>query len=147
VSSWVERVVLRAKATTGLGTGVVLWGVIALLAVIAGSIFFSIAAFTWLANHYGSVVAGVALGCGFFLIALIAMLGCYMARSTVRKQANRTLSEHEGAALFDPNLLSVGLQIGRAIGSRRLLALLALLFAFGWTTDRTQRDPPDSQEK
>ncbi len=71
------------------------------------------------------MIAGVVIGCGFALIALIALLAAVMIRRRNMERARIELATRQ-SSLFDPKLLAVAMQIGQAIGWRRLASLVAL---------------------
>src|SRR5262249_30011067 len=78
-----------------------------------------------------ALTAGVVLGCTFALIALIALVACLMTRRRNRERARLELAARSGTSWFDPKLVAIGLQIGQAIGWRRLASLAALAVLAG----------------
>ena len=71
MSGWLRHFALNAQVRTGLGSQVVVWAVIAAVALTVALVFLLIAAFVWLADRYDSLTAGLVLGGVFALIALI----------------------------------------------------------------------------
>ena len=71
------------------------------------------------------------LGCAFALIALIALLACLIARRRNMQRARLELAARSTTSWLDPKLVAVGVQIGQAIGWRRLASLAALAVLAG----------------
>jgi len=71
------------------------------------------------------------LGCAFALIALIALLACLMTRRRNIERARLELAARNTTSWLDPKLVAVGVQIGQAIGWRRLASLAALAVLAG----------------
>jgi hypothetical protein len=122
---WLRYFALKAQVRTGLSAAVLTCAVITAVAVGGAAIFLLVALFVWLADVYDGVIAGVVLGCGFALIALIALLAAFMIRRRNMERARVELATRQ-SSLFDPKLLAVAMQIGQAIGWRRLASLVAL---------------------
>jgi anti-sigma-K factor RskA len=126
MSGWLRHFALSAQARTGLSPHVVVWLVIAILAALAALIFLVIAAFIWLADRYDPVVAALVLGLLFLLVAVIALLVCLLVRRHTMERARLELAARSNANWLDPKLMTVGFQIGQAIGWRRLASLAAV---------------------
>ena len=92
----------------------------ALFAAAAAVVFLLVAAFVWLADLYDALTAGVVLGCAFALIALMALVACLMTRRRNMERARLELAARSNTSWLDPKLVAVGVQIGQAIGWRRL---------------------------
>ena len=125
ISGWLRHFELTLKSKSGLDSGVIIWGLIALLggAVTLGFLIF--AAFIALAGRFGPLIAAVALAALFLLLTLLAVLGCVSSRRRTIAGAQLALEARSHAPWLDPKFIGVGLQIGRAIGWRRLLPLAA----------------------
>ena len=128
---WLRYFALNAQVRTGVSGWVVVWALIAAAAAAAATVFLLVAAFVWLADRYGSLTAGVVLGCAFALIALIALLACLIARRRNMQRARLELAARSTTSWLDPKLVAVGVQIGQAIGWRRLASLAALAVLAG----------------
>jgi hypothetical protein len=128
---WLRYFALNAQVRTGVSGWVLAWALIAAAAAAAAAVFLLVAAFVWLADRYGSLTAGVVLGCAFALIALIALLACLMTRRRNMQRARLELAARSSNSWLDPKLLAVGVQIGQAIGWRRLASLAALAVLAG----------------
>src|SRR5213076_3201551 len=119
---WLRYFALKAQVRTGLSAAVLTCAIIAGVAAAGAAIFLLVALFVWLAELYDGLIAGVVIGCGFALIALIAAV---MIRRRNMERARIELATRQ-SSLFDPKLLAVAMQIGQALGWRRLAALVAL---------------------
>jgi hypothetical protein len=130
MEAWLRQFALHAQLRTGLGVGVVLWGVVALLGAALALLFFLIAAFIWLADRYDSVVAALLLGGFSVLLAVIAGIAYTMIRRGNIKRAELELELRRRAAaeaaLIDPSLLAIGHQLAHTIGWRRAASLAAV---------------------
>jgi hypothetical protein len=126
MSGWLRYLALTAQAKTGFGTGIVVWAVIAAVAAAAMFLFLCIAGFIWLADRYGPLSAGLLMAGGFFLITLIAVACVFWSRRRAIEQARMELAARSNASWLDPRLLGIGMQVGRAIGWRRLASLAAV---------------------
>jgi hypothetical protein len=125
ISGWLRHLELTLKSKTGLGSGVVIFGLIALLGGAVTFGFFILAAFIALAGLYGPLIAALALGALFLLLTLLAVFGCVSSRRRTIAGAQLALEARSHAPWLDPKFVGVGLQIGRAVGWRRLVPLAA----------------------
>ena len=122
ISGWLRHLELTFKSKTGFGAGVVAWGLIALLAAAATVVFLIVAGFIALAERYGPLVAALALGGLFLLIAIVAVVCCLSSQRQTAAAARVALAARSQTPWLDPRYLGVGIQIGRSIGWRRLRA-------------------------
>jgi hypothetical protein len=125
ISGWLRHFELTLKAKSGLNFGVLVWGSIALLggAVTFGFLIF--AAFIALAGRFGPLIAALALAALFLLITALAVFGCVSSRRRTIEGAQLALEARSHAPWLDPKFVGIGLQVGRAIGWRRLIPLAA----------------------
>jgi hypothetical protein len=126
MSGWLRYFTLKAQESTGLSSQILIWAVIAVIAVVVAVIFLLVAAYIWLADRYGGVVASLVLAGVFALIALIAAVACLMIRRRNMERARLELAARTSASWLDPKLVGMGWQIGQAIGWRRLASLAAV---------------------
>ncbi len=126
MGDWLRHITLNAKARTGFGPALVVWFLIALVALALGLVFLSVAAFVWLANRTDQVAAGLILAGAFLLIAIVAAFAGWIARLRNIERARRELAARSQAGWLDPKFLAVGLEIGRTLGWRRLMTLAAV---------------------
>jgi Ca2+/Na+ antiporter len=140
MSGWLRYYALNALARTGFSAQIVVWAILAAIASTVAGLFLLIAAFVWLANRYDGVIAGLLLGGVFVVVAVIAVVACLVIRRRNMESARRELAARtasSNANWLDPKLMAVGLQIGQAIGWRKLIslgavALLATVLAREW---------------
>ena len=144
---WLRYFALNAQVRTGVSGPVLVLAIIAAAAAVAAVIFLLVAAFVWLADLYDGLTAGVVLGCAFALIALIALVACLMTRRRNMERARLELAARS-SNWFDPKLVAVGLQIGQAIGWRRLASLAALAVLAGAAAKEwSGRDKPADDDE
>jgi len=98
---------LTAKTRTGFSVGIVVWAIVAAISIAATIIFFLIAGFIVIAQRYDTVIAGLALGCFFFVIAVVAVVTCLTIRRRNMERARLELASHSSANWLDPSLLSI----------------------------------------
>ncbi len=147
MSGWVRYLKLQAKAKTGLGSGVIVWAVIALVGLVTTLVFAIFAAFIWLAERYDPLTAALILAGAFLLLTIIALVACLLAHRRAVTQAKLQLAERKNTPWLDPSHLGIGLQVARAVGWRRLIPLAAVaLFAAGMAKEWAGRDKPPPQE-
>ncbi len=125
ISGWLRHLELTLKSKSGLDSGVLIWGLIALLGGAVTFGFFVFAAFIALAARFGPLIAAVALGALFLLLTLVAVFACVTSRRRIIAGAQLALEARSHAPWLDPKYVGIGLQIGRAIGWRRLVPLAA----------------------
>src|SRR6516162_2458493 len=128
---WLRYFALNAQVRTGVSGWVLVLAIIAAAAAAAAVVFLWVASFVWLADLYDALTGGVVLGCAFALIALIALLACVMTRRRNMERARLELAARSNTSWLDPKLVAVGVQIGQAIGWRRLASLAALAVLAG----------------
>jgi Ca2+/Na+ antiporter len=126
MGDWLRHIALTAKARTGFGPALVVWSLIALVALALALGFFCAAAFVWLASRYDGVTAGLLLGSGFLLVAIVAAIAGWVARRRNIERARLELAARSHAGWLDPKFLAVGMEIGRSLGWRRLATLAAV---------------------
>ena len=130
MSGWLRYFALNAQVRTGLSAAVLTWGIVAAAAAVGAAIFLFVALFVWLAQLYGALIAAVAMGGAFALIALIAVAVCLMTRRRNMEAARLELAARS-SNWFDPKLVTVGVQIAQQIGWRRLVSLLGVALLAG----------------
>jgi type VI protein secretion system component VasK len=153
MGDWLGYLELTAKAKTGVSGNVLIGAVVGAVAALATLIWLSITLFLWVSIRFDdTILAGLVLSAVFFVVALIAMAAVALARRRARQRAEAALAARRAAAaLFDPSMLTVGLEIGRTIGWRRIAALAGVaLLTSGlikeWTVHKapaSDKPPPD----
>ena len=148
MSGWLRYFVLRAQASTGFSSPIVVWAVVAAVAAVVAAIFLLVAAYVWLSDLYDGLVAGLLLGGLFALIALIALLTAVLIRRHNMESARLELASRSTTSFFDPKLAAVGMQIGQAIGWRRIAALVAVaVLAAGVAQEWSGRNKSGKDDK
>jgi hypothetical protein len=146
MSGWLHHLALSARARTGFSTHIVVWAAIAAVSSATMFVFLCVAAFVWLADRYGAVTAGLVMAGSFFVIALIAVVSVGISRRRNMERAKLELAARSNASWLDPRLLGVGVQVGRAIGWRKLASLAAVaILAAGLSKEWFARDEKPSQ--
>ena len=147
MSGWLRYFALKAQVRTGLSAAVLTWAIIAAAAAVGALIFLLIALFVWLAQLYGALIAAVALGCAFVLIALIALAVALMTRRSNMERARLELAARSSNWL-DPKLMTVGVQIAQQIGWRRVISLVgAGLLAAGVAREWSARGAANENDE
>ena len=146
MSGLLHHFALNAKTRTGLSFGAIVWTLVASISIVAAIGFLLVAAFVSITQRYDAVTAGLALGGFFFVFAIIAVAACLTTRRHNIERARLELASRSSADLFDPSLLALGLQIGRAIGWQRLASVAAAgVLAAGLAREWTNRDQAQSK--
>jgi hypothetical protein len=125
-SGWVRYLQLTARAKTGLSSGVVIFGGIAAITLVVALGFAIFALFIWLAERYSALTAALVLAGFFLLFAILAGIGSLMAHRRTIAEAKLALQARSSSPWLDPRLLPIGLQIGRTIGLRRIVPMIAV---------------------
>jgi hypothetical protein len=150
MNGWLRQLALMVTVRTGFSAQIVVCFVIAAVAMVLTVGFLCAAAFVWLAGRYDPLTASLILAGVFLLIAVIAVVAGALARRRNIERARLELAARKAAAgWLDPRLLSVGLEIGRTIGWRRIISLAGVaIFAAGlakeWTGSSEKKPPPES---
>src|SRR5437016_5415556 len=109
MGGWLRYFTLKAQASTGLSSGIVISAAIAAVAAIVAAIFFLVAAYVWLADLYDGLIAGLIMAGLFVLIALIAVFVCLAVRRRNMERARLELAARSSNANWlDPKLLAMG---------------------------------------
>jgi hypothetical protein len=126
MKGWLRHLELTVKSKTGLGADVLVWALLAVLGAAATLGFLIGAAFIGLAERYGPLTAALALGGLFLAITITAVACCLASQRRTVASAKLELAARSHSPWLDPKFLGVGVQIGRAIGWRRLVPLAAV---------------------
>lgn len=140
-------ITLAIQARSGLNTGLIVWLALIALASLTAFTFLCVAAYAWLMLQFGAIFAALIIAGIFILIALIGAIVFAVSRRRAKERAilERAARAHGSSWLFDPRILGVAVQAGRALGWERIIpiALLGLLAA-QWARDRRERKPDDA---
>lgn len=143
MSHWRRHLELTIKSKTGLSASVLMLGLGALLGAALTLGFFLLAAYIALAERYSPLMAALLLGGLFLLVTIVALLCCLSSQRRTIAGAKLALAAQSHAPWLDAKYLGVGLQIGRAIGWRRLVPLAAVgVLAAGMTKEWLGRNRP-----
>ncbi|HWM48236.1 MAG TPA: hypothetical protein VNR11_15130 [Xanthobacteraceae bacterium] len=111
---------------------------------IAALFFFSLGAFLWLRELYGTVPASLALGGAYTFVAIVAAVAILVVRH--RHPAPEPPAQKPMPQWWaDPMMLTAGVEVLKLVGRRRTLplALAAVLAGFALSSFLTSRsDPP-----
>lgn len=145
MNSFLHHLMLTAQVRTGFSPqGLICAAVAALSAAIAVG-FGLLAAFILLAQRAGSLTASLTLAGLFLAIAVIAGLMVLLIRRRAIARAQRELAARRSTDWFDPRLLAVGLQVGQAVGWRRLMTVAAVgVLAVGAAKEWAEHSPRDT---
>jgi hypothetical protein len=143
MGGWRRYLELKAQAKTGLSS-VFIWALLATTFAILTAAFILLVAFIWLAERYAPVSAAAALAGFFLLVTIIALVCCLWSRRRTIERAELALAARGNATWLDPKVLGGAIQVGRAVGWRRLLPLLAVgVLAAGVGMEWLGRDRPE----
>ena len=148
MGGWRKYLELRARAKTGLSSGLFVW---ALLAVVFGVLtagFVLLIAFIWLAERYSPLTAAMVLAGLFLLATIVAAVSCLWSRRRTIEQAELALAARRTAVWLDPKVLGGAIQAGGAVGWRKLVPLLAIgMLAAGVGMEWFGRERPDVESE
>jgi hypothetical protein len=124
----------------------------AAIALFIAIAFLCAAAFVFMLQQYGPVVACLAGAAVFLVVALIVAAVYMVRRRQMQRRAEQAAKAAKAAAtaslLADPMLLATGLQIVRAIGIKRLVPILAVGgLALGLMASRSAAGSSEPAEK
>lgn len=138
---------LKAQAQIGLSPGVLIFGALAVLCAATTLILLVFAAFIWLTERYTPLTAALVLFGFFLLLTILAGIGSLVSRHTSIARAQREMRARGASPLSDPKMLSVGLQIARSVGWRRMVPLIAIgIIAAGVAREWFTNDTPAVDE-
>jgi hypothetical protein len=130
IKGWIRDLTLAVQSKSGVSSAVLVGMAIVAFASLVAFVFLCVAGYSWLAEEYGNVAAGLAMAGLFILVALIAALASHIARRRTRERAilARAAHAHAPSWLLDPRLLAAGIQAGRALGWQRIVPIVLLGF-------------------
>jgi hypothetical protein len=133
-----DDLVLDLKTRVHTAAIAAVWGSIAVVSVVAVLFFLCLGTFVWISQHYGWVAASFVLG-GFFLIAaVISSFAFIVVRRGDNPPTSPVPTAQRAQWWLDPAVLTMGLQLGRSIGARRLIPVLLVgALGAGWIMSRS----------
>jgi hypothetical protein len=149
MNGWLRQLALMVTVRTGFSAQIIVSFAIAAVAMVMAAGFLCAAAFVWLASRYDALTASLILAGVFLLIAVIAAIAGALARRRNIERARLELAARKAANWLDPRMITVGLEIGRTIGWRRIVTLAGVaMFAAGlakeWFAGSEKKPPPES---
>jgi hypothetical protein len=126
MDNWRRYIELRIRAKTGLGSGVFVWALIALLGAVVTCVFVLVTTYIWLAERYEPFIAALMLSGLFLLITIIAIVACIWTHNRIIARAELELATRRSTPWLDPRLMAGALQASRAVGGPKLVALAAV---------------------
>jgi hypothetical protein len=149
MNGWLRQLALMVTVRTGFSAQIIVCFAIAAVAMVMAAGFLCAAAFVWLASRYDALTASLILAGVFLLIAVIAAIAGALARRRNIERARLELAARKAANWLDPRMITVGLEIGRTIGWRRIVTLAGVaMFAAGlakeWFAASDKKPPPES---
>ena len=107
------------------------------LALFVAISFLCAAAFVYVLQTYGPIQACLTGAVTFLILALVAAVFYVDRRNRARARAAEAARSAARSALADPMLVSIGIQLIRAIGVKKLVPILAVGgLALGWLASR-----------
>jgi hypothetical protein len=125
-----QRIIDDVKASTGSALRLSSLAAIAAIALLIALSFLCAAAFIVVMHVYGLVQACLA-GAAVFLLTALIVIAIYLAQkrqaeARAAERAKSTAQSTAQALLADPAMIATGIQIARAVGGKRLMAILAV---------------------
>lgn len=102
-----------------------LMAILAFALVVAISFLFA-AAFVFVAQTYGGIIACLAAAGLFFIVAIIVAIWHAARKRASDARARERARARARNMLTDPAVLAMGLQLVRTVGAKRLIPLLAV---------------------
>lgn len=96
------------------------------LALFVAISFLCAAAFVYMLQTYGPIQACLTGAVTFLILALVAAVFYVDRRNRARARAAEAARSAARSALADPMLVSIGIQLIRAIGVKKLIPILAV---------------------
>jgi hypothetical protein len=141
MSALVHYLKLQVQARLGLDYAVIAWAMVAAVSSVITFVFLILTTWIVLEERYSPLVATLTVGAFFLLLALTAVIACVMGHRRSIRLASQELVARSNAPWVQPNTLLVGMKIGRTIGWRRLVPLIAVgVIAAGVTKEWFSND-------
>src|SRR5438477_8966616 len=116
MGGWRKHLELMAQSKLGLGSGVVVWAILAVVFAFATLGFLLLSAYVWLAQLLDPLPAALILTGFFLVLAIIAMASALMLRQRIKRDAQLALTTRRPVPWLDPMLLGTAVQVGRSLG-------------------------------
>jgi putative superfamily III holin-X len=139
-----DRPIANLKHKIDLALKSTVCGVVALAAALVALGFFCAAAFMWLAQAYGAIVAALLVGAAFLIIALLAVIVILI----LHRRKPPPPATPQKAWWNDPVLLATALDLSRVIGGRKMISIAVVgAFLVGILLNRPPRKRDESDER
>jgi hypothetical protein len=144
IKGWIRDLTLAVEARSGASPALLAWIAVVIVALTTAFVFVCITAYDWLSLRYGSIAAGLLMAGACMLIGAI---GAFAGARSRRRTMERAMRERAARAQapswwLDPNIVSAGIQAGRALGWQRIIPVVLLGFmAAQWARER--REPSE----
>ena len=134
-----QRLIDDFKDSTGTALRLTSLAGAAAIALFVTTSFLCAAAFIFVLQKYGPVLACLTGAAIFFVVTMIAAI-CYMVRKNqVQRRVEQATKSTAQTMLADPMLVAAGIQVIRAIGVKKLIPILAVGgLALGFLASRGQ---------
>src|SRR3954469_8433070 len=107
---------LTAKAKTGLTPAFPILLVAAAIMAVATFIFLNVVIYLWGGREFGPLPTAIGMMLVYLVLCIILVMVALQLRRATMQQAQQALAARSTHALFDTSLLTLGLQVGRAVG-------------------------------
>lgn len=139
-----QKIIDDLKASTGAALRLSSLAIAVAACLFITTAFLCAAAFVFALQKYGLIQACLAGAAVFFVATLLAAIGYALQKREIAKKPVEAAKSTLSAALSDPMMMAVGLQLIRTIGVKRLVPLLAIGgIALGLMAQRHQTDDDD----
>jgi hypothetical protein len=148
MSGWVRYLGLTAKAKTGYSPALlILLGLAAALGL-ATAVLLIGTIFIFCSEQFGPLRTGIGMMMTFLVLCLGCVFAAMRARRNTMEDAQAAIAARSTRAMFDTSVLSLGLEVGRAIGWRRLVPIVAVtLIAAGVAKEWSPRSAPKDDDE
>ena len=125
--NFAEDLALKAKAHTGMSSELMAWCGIAVFLAAIGVVFLSVAGYFWLTVYFTEAAAAGLVASANIVIAAVAVARVIVLRRRNAARALAKLKEAERRAPWwsDPAVITVGYEIAKIVGWRKLTPLVA----------------------
>lgn len=142
-----QKMIDDLKASTGSALRLTSLAIAVAACLFITTVFLCAAAFVFTLQKYGLIQACLAGAAVFFVATLMAAIGYTLQKREIAKKPVEAAKSGLSAALSDPMMMAIGLQLIRTIGVKRLVPLLAIGgIALGLMAQRSHGEDDDSDD-
>jgi hypothetical protein len=147
MSGLVRYLVLTAKAKTGVSSGIIILLLVGAALGLAAIILLIVTLFIFLSERFGPLLTAAGMTLTFLLVSVICIVAALKARHNAMERAQQALAARSTNAMFDTSVLTLGLQVGRTVGWRRLIPIAAItVVAAGVAREWAKRSAPKDDD-